>query len=127
MRRKSDHKNQKGFTQIELLAMMVILGVMASVGVKKLDLLSDTATKRALREGVKELDIWESLTWTNIKLSSASWTDDAQLFSQIDIDPGSDYVWAAGPNASGGSLTFRTESIVLSRTASTNTTIGSWN
>jgi hypothetical protein len=34
---------------IELLAMIVIMGVMASVGVKKLDLLSDTAKSRAFR------------------------------------------------------------------------------
>ena len=107
--------------------MMVILGVMASVGVKKLDILSDTATSRALQEGVKELNIRESLTWTNIKLSSAGWADDAQLFSEMDTDLGSGYVWSAAPNASGGTLTFRSESVVLSRTVSTNSTIGSWN
>lgn len=84
MKRKSVHLNQKGFTLIELLAMMVIIGVMASVGVKKLDVLSDTATNRVFQEGVKELNIRESLTWANIKLSPAGWTDDAQLFSDMD-------------------------------------------
>ena len=126
MKRKSDHQNQKGFTLIELLAMMVIIGVMASVGVKKLDLLSDTATKRALREGVKELNIRESLTWANKKLSPAGWTDDAQLFSEMDTDLGTYYVWSAGTNASGGTLAFRSEFIVLSRSASTKSTPGSW-
>jgi Tfp pilus assembly protein FimT len=38
------------FILIELLAMMAIVGVMASVGVKKLTLLSDTATNKAPRK-----------------------------------------------------------------------------
>jgi prepilin-type N-terminal cleavage/methylation domain-containing protein len=126
MKRKSNQLNQKGFTLIELTAMMVIMGVMASVGVKKFNLLSNTATSRALQEGVKELNIRESLTWTNKKLSPAGWTDDAQLFSEMDTELGTYYVWTAGPDASGGTLTFRSESIALSRSASTKSTIGSW-
>ena len=126
MKRKSDNLNQKGFTLIELIAVMVIMGVMASVGVKKLDLVSGTATSRALQEGVKELNIRESLTWTNIKLSPAGWVNDGELFTAVDTDLGADFVWSAAPNASGGTLTFRSESIVLTRTASTNSTIGSW-
>lgn len=118
--------DQKGFTLIELISVMVITGVIASVAVKKLDLISGTATNRALLEGVKELNVRESLTWTNIKLSPAGWTDDAQLFSVIDTDLGSDYVWTDGPAASGGTLSFRSESIALNRTASTTASIGSW-
>ena len=105
---------------------MVIIGVMASVGVKKMDLISDTATERAMLEAVKELNIRESLTWTNVKLSPAGWIDDAQLFAAVDTDLGSDYKWTASPNALGGTLSFRTTSIVLSRTASTTSSIGSW-
>ena len=118
--------NQHGFTLIELISAMVIIGVMASVGVKKMDLISDTATERAMLEAVKELNIRESLTWTNVKLSPAGWIDDAQLFAAVDTDLGSDYKWTASPNALGGTLSFRTTSIVLSRTASTTSSIGSW-
>ena len=53
--------NQHGFTLIELISAMVIIGVMASVGIKKMDLISDTATDRAILETVKELNIRESL------------------------------------------------------------------
>ena len=118
--------NQNGFTLIELISAMVIIGVMASVGVKKMDLISDTATDRTMMEAVKELNIKESLTWTNVKLSPVGWIDDAQLFAVIDTDLGSDFKWIAGPNALGGRLSFRTTSIVLSRTASTTSSIGSW-
>ena len=126
MLRRECTMNQAGFTLIELISAMVIIGVMASVGVKKMDLISDTATYRAMQEAVKELNIRESLTWTNIKLSPAGWADDAQLFAVMDTNLGSDYVWTAGPNALGGTLSFRTESIILNRTASTASSIGSW-
>ena len=126
MKRKSCRLNHKGFTLIELMSIMVIMGVMASVGVKKIDLISDTATDRAMIEAVKEFNIRESLTWTNVKLSPAGWIDDAQLFAVMDTDLGSDYKWTAGPNALGGTLSFRTTSVVLSRTASTTSSIGSW-
>lgn len=118
--------NQHGFTLIELISAMVIIGVMASVGVKKMDLISETATDRAMLAAVKELNIRESLTWTNVKLSSEGWIDDAQLFLAIDTDLGADYKWTAGPNALGGTQSFRTKSIALNRTASTTSSIGSW-
>jgi prepilin-type N-terminal cleavage/methylation domain-containing protein len=118
--------NQGGFTLIELMSVMVIFSVIASVGVKKIDFISDTATERAMLEGVKELNTRESLTWINIKLSPAGWTDDAQNFAALDKDLGSDYQWTAGPNAFGGTLNFRGQSVVLSRVVSTNKTSGYW-
>lgn len=118
--------NQKGFTLIELISVMVIMGVMASVGVKKLDLLSDTAATRALKEGVKELNAREVLVWTKLKLSDTGWTSDAVLFTEIDTNLGVDYVWTVGPDASGGTLSFRSEAIALNRTVSTTSSMGSW-
>ena len=119
--------DQKGFTLIELVSMMIILGVLATVVTKKFDILSDTASQRALVEGVSELNARESLTWTNIKLSPAGWTNDADLFTGIETNLGTDYVWTAGPNALGGALTFDSESRILNRTASTTSAWGRWN
>ena len=118
--------NQKGFTLIEMISVMIIISVMASVGVKRLDLLSGTATVQIMQEAVKELNIRESLTWTNIKLSSTNWTNDADVFSAMDTNLGAEYVWMAGPNASGGTLNFKTESIALTRTPSTTSSMGNW-
>lgn len=127
MERKSYSFNQKGFTLIELISVMIILSVMASVSVKKLDLLSGTATNRAIQESVKELNVRESLTWTNIKLSNTGWTNDGDVFSAMDTNLGADFVWTAGPAASGGTLRFRTTTITLTRTPSTTSSMGSWN
>jgi prepilin-type N-terminal cleavage/methylation domain-containing protein len=119
--------NQKGFTLIELISVMIIMSVMASVSVKRLDLLSDTATDRAFQDGVKELNVRKSLTWSNIKLSDDGWTNDGDVFSAMDTNLGADFVWTAGPNASGGTLSFRTTTIALTRTPSTTSSVGSWN
>ena len=40
--------NQKGFTLIELVSVMVIMGVLASVTIKKFDLVSGNAEIRAI-------------------------------------------------------------------------------
>ena len=117
---------QDGFTLIELISVMVIMGVMASVSVKKFDLLTDSASNRVLAEATKELSIREHLTWTNQKLSQAGWLDDAGVFAQMGTDLGGDFVWTAGPDASGGTIKFRSQSIALTRVPSTKISAGYW-
>ena len=60
--------NRKGFTLLELMAVLVIMGVMASAGVKKYDRLSDTADITALKAGIRELNMQETLVWIQMKL-----------------------------------------------------------
>lgn len=119
--------DQNGFTLIELISVIIILGVLATTVVKKFDILSDTASQRALVEGVSELNARESLTWTNMKLSNTGWTSDVDLYAGIETNLGTDYVWTAGPNILGGTLTFESESRILNRTASTTSAWGRWN
>jgi prepilin-type N-terminal cleavage/methylation domain-containing protein len=119
--------NQNGFTLIELISVMIIMGVLATTVIKKFDILSDTAAQRALVAGISELNARESLTWTNMKMSPTGWTNDAELFSVVDTNLGDDYDWTEGPNILGGTLSFDSESKVLNRTASTSTSWGRWN
>ena len=124
---RSAISDQNGFTLIELVSVLIIMSVMVSVAVKRLDLVTGTATDRVFQEAILELNEREHLTWIDIKLSSANWTNDADVFSIVDTNLGGDFVWSAGPNASGGTLSFRTDSFVLNRTASTNSSSGRWN
>ena len=62
--------NQKGFTLIELISIMIILGVLGSVAIKKYENLTNTARERILATAVKELNVQESLIWANMKISS---------------------------------------------------------
>jgi prepilin-type N-terminal cleavage/methylation domain-containing protein len=126
MKGKFLHQNQKGFTLIEMISAMIIIGVMGSVAVKKVDFITDTASAQAMQFAVKELNIRESLTWTNIKLSEDGWTDDSAVFAAVDTDIGPQYNWGPKPKESGGRLHFRSSKIALSRTASTDVSAGTW-
>jgi prepilin-type N-terminal cleavage/methylation domain-containing protein len=119
--------DQKGFTLIELMSVLGIMGVMSTVVIKKFDVLSGTATARALQEVVKELNVRETLVWTKSKLSDTGWTYDGDIFSEMETGLGGDYVWTSGPNTSGGTLSFESTSIALNRTPSTTSSIGRWN
>ena len=118
--------NHHGFTLLELLSVMVIMGVLASVSIHRFELISDTAGNRAIASAISELNVREALTWTNLKLSSSGWAQDEDVFVQIDTNLGSDYQWHAGPTSSGGMLEFRYNSIHLVRNPSTNVSAGVW-
>ena len=118
--------NHHGFTLLELLSVLVIMGVLASVTIHRFDLMSGTASNRAIASAISELNVREALTWTNFKLSSSGWAGDEDVFVQVDTDLGSDYHWNSGPTSSGGTLEFRYISIDLVRNPSTNVTAGVW-
>ena len=132
---KSYLKNKRGFTLIEIMAVMVIMGVMASVAVSKINDISGTAELRALETGRAELNAREMLYWTNAKFASGGgWSGnggDLGLWTAITpggtIDLGSEYLWAAGPNRIGPStLHFGSSSIGLNRQPSTDIASARW-
>ena len=118
--------NSKGFTLLEMMSVLVIMGVMFSVTIKKFDILSDNASLTALKVGIRELNTRETLVWTNMKLSDLGWTGDADVFSAVDKNIGHKYGWNPPPNVSGGKLYYKAKSIDLNRVASTNKTTGAW-
>ena len=126
MSKKRAGLNQKGFTLIELISVMIIMGVVASVSIQKFDLLSETASQQALYLGIKELNIRESLTWTDLKISNTGYTNDDDLYPLIDTDLGAGYKWNPGPSISGGTLHFRAHSKTLTRVPSTEKSAAKW-
>jgi len=121
-------KNRQGFTLIEIMAVMVIMGVMASVAVSKINDISGTAEFRALETGIVELNAREMLYWTNAKFAPGGWTSDDDVLNYVDYNTfvGSEYSWPVAPDANGGTLGFRSRTIPLTRTISTNTTAARW-
>jgi prepilin-type N-terminal cleavage/methylation domain-containing protein len=119
--------NRKGFTLLELMSVLVIMGVMASVGVKKYDILSDTAGITAIKAGVKELNTQESLIWIEMKLSGTGWTSDVDVYNAVEKNLGHGYRWDPGPNIGGGTLHYKSQSIALVRNESKKNNVGSWN
>ena len=118
--------NQRGFTLIELVSVMVIMGVLASVTIKRFNLISTNAETRALESARVELNIRETLTWTQLKLSNDGWIDDDNLFGEMDTVLGTGYSWDPGPTRTGGTLFFRGISVELTRNLSTSSSAGNW-
>ena len=127
MIKKPHIRNQKGFTLIELLSVMVIIGVMLSVGLKKFEYISHTAAGQVLASAVRELKTRETLAWSKIKLSETGWSNDGDVFVQMDTNLGPDYTWPNGIDASGGNLRYKTRLINLTRSPSTKSSMGNWN
>ena len=118
--------NQKGFTLIELMAVMVIMGVMFGVGAKKYSQTIELATSAAAQDSVVKLNTMENVSWLITLLNHAYKEDENVLESEI-YDPslGSRYIWQSR-NANGGTLLFDGGPIQLIRTPSTLSAAGRW-
>ena len=126
MKKRSGLQNQKRFTLIELISVMIIMGVMSSVVARKVDFITGTASSKALSIAVKELNVRESLVWSNKKISDDGYTTDAEVFAALDRDLGAKFKWNPGPTIDGGTLHYESQSIVLNRTHSTTSAPGKW-
>jgi prepilin-type N-terminal cleavage/methylation domain-containing protein len=118
--------NQKGFTLIELIAIMIIVGVLGSVAVTKYEGLSQTATEQVLVSAVKELNARERLIWTSIKISKVGYTGDEDVYAALNTDLGSKLKWNPGPGIDGGVLYCGTRSHALVRTPSSYGEAAGW-
>ena len=126
MKARFSKLSQEGFTLIELISIMIILGVLGSVAIRKYDNLTNTANVRALAAAVIELNVRESLIWANVKISGDGYTTDEDIFAALDKNLGSKLKWDPGPAVDGGTLHLESHSIRLNRTPSTCTAAGSW-
>lgn len=118
--------NQKGFTLVEIIAVLVIMSILAAAGMIKMESLSDSAGKQTLNHAIRELTSKESLTWAMVKVSEEGWVSDETLFSKINTNLGEGYSWSSGPVLTGGTLRMQSSAITMARTPSTTSSAGKW-
>ena len=126
MLNKHFKSNQKGFTLLEMMSVLVIMGVLFSIAIRKYDELSDSASISALKAGVRELNTQESLIWIDMKLSDTGWREDIDVYNAVEENLGQGYRWNPGPAITGGTLHYQSQSVALVRSQSTRQTVGSW-
>jgi prepilin-type N-terminal cleavage/methylation domain-containing protein len=86
-RRRSKVSNQKGFTLIEIIAVLVILGILAAVAVPRFMDLTSVASEKAAMQGVAEGKSRLSNQFARNLLSTTSNTVDF-LLNQVNVlDP----------------------------------------
>jgi prepilin-type N-terminal cleavage/methylation domain-containing protein len=119
---------EQGFTLVEIIAVMVILSVLAAVAIPRYLSLDESARQRAIDAGIAELNGRETLTWSNIKITTTGYEDDAVLFPILSTTLGGDYTWIGGPpDKDGGTLRFKASiEVPLTRIESNDIQPGSW-
>lgn len=121
--------NQDGFTLVEIIAVLILLGILAAVAVPKYFDLTAEAEEKALDAAVSELNARENMAWGKLKLSSGGYTTDTAVITDVDAAAGlgDEYSWDGGVPVNGdGTLTFGSTSRTLTRVPSTATSPAVW-
>ena len=120
--------NDRGFTLIEIMAVLIIIGVIAGAVIWTFDVFNKGSTDKLAQIVVADLNEREKLEWMDAKLGPG-WIDDATFFGDMKArgvyDLGKSK-WQSGPTNQGGTLILNGNEVVLKRENSESTMPGKW-
>ncbi len=114
--------DQKGFTLVELMAVIIILGIMFAVATPKIISLSENAEVTAVNMAIVDLNGRELDSWTKAKFTNSY--SDQKMFDQTDYTL-RDHEWIS-IDRSGGSLRFKETTVRIDRRQSATHEPAKW-
>jgi prepilin-type N-terminal cleavage/methylation domain-containing protein len=119
--------DQRGLTLVEIIAVLVVLGILTALVVPRFIDLESGAKQKAIDAAIGELNGREDLTWADQKISDSGYIDDAKVHSAMEFTLGPDYTWNPGdPTVSGGTINFKGVAIGLIRIVSESVKPAKW-
>lgn len=116
-------RNQRGFTLVELIAVLIVVGIIFTIVLLKFNSFGDSATQQMIDQAIIELNNREKLVWTNLKLSFYEGDIDEEIqviMNEKYLDLGN------GVEVSLDSISIRGLNVPVKRTTATNKMPAVW-